>query len=775
VFPLVAALLFAIFHAGLPVSADEGNWTEEAKQTITRVRKAIEDFDRQSGSPELLNGWARELSSVRLQAQKCIDNVKDNLATLNQQVDAAKGSDSAVTDKDIASEKAIRERLAKPEEQLQLCRIISIDAGMIIDQLKELQATILRTYLLSRGGNIVDISVSNVLQAGNLYALGKSLVQNRLQLDSLRNIQWLILVLLTVIASAGGIWWRQWILRRLTQAQAQAQTAGYTAALMTALQSCTARYLPLLLPMVAALAWLVYLFPGTPVAPSVVLLISLLVFLTGSLVIRVFLDPCPPARHFLEAGPAYCRSLGKHLYGVLSLILAAVLFYGLGIREILSPEQWLMVRAVFLSMAVLILLWLVIAMRKAPAPFNSRKLQGLLILILLVSLGAEFAGYRNLSVYLLSGLVGSTLLGSGLWVANILLLEIFDGLDDGRFHWERKLRTSLRLAPDEPFPGLIWLRLLSTLAVWLIFTAGLFVLWGYDESLWVMLRDGFVGGFQVAGMQVTPLNLVIAIAVFALLVTLVRWIRNEILPGWVARFRISRGAREAIITMSGYVGIILAALIGLSLAGFNFTNLAIVVGALSVGIGFGLQNIVNNFISGIILLFERPIRTGDWVVVGNTEGYVRKISIRSTQIETFDRADVIVPNSELISNQVTNWMLNDPMGRVIVPIGVAYGTDVERLRELLLQVAREHPLVIKEGSKVSPPKVLFRGFGDNSLNFELRAFISMVDQRLSTLSDLNFAIERTLREAGIQIPFPQRDLHLRSADPSINFVSRPKD
>ncbi len=176
----------------------------------------------------------------------------------------------------------------------------------------------------------------------------------------------------------------------------------------------------------------------------------------------------------------------------------------------------------------------------------------------------------------------------------------------------------------------------------------------------------------------------------------------------------------------------------------------------------------------LILLFERPIRTGDWIVVGSTEGYVRKISIRSTQIETFDRADVIVPNSELISNQVTNWMLHDPWGRVIVPVGVAYGSDVEKVREVLLQAAREHPLVIADGTRVSAPRVLFRGFGDSALNFEVRFFIRNVDQRLATVSELNFAIEKGLREANIQIPFPQRDLHLRSVDPRISFGLPPE-
>ena len=218
----------------------------------------------------------------------------------------------------------------------------------------------------------------------------------------------------------------------------------------------------------------------------------------------------------------------------------------------------------------------------------------------------------------------------------------------------------------------------------------------------------------------------------------------------------------------------IAFFVALAVAGIELGKFAIIAGAVGVGIGFGLQNIVNNFISGIILLFERPIRTGDWIVVGNTEGYVRKISIRSTQIETFDRADVIVPNSELISNQVTNWMLRDPWGRVIVPIGVAYGSDVEQVRELLLQVGGEHPLVITDSLRVSPPRVMFRGFGDSSLNFELRCFIRNVDQRLATVSDLNFAIEKVLREANIQIPFPQRDLHLRSVDPAIRFGPAPE-
>ena len=228
-----------------------------------------------------------------------------------------------------------------------------------------------------------------------------------------------------------------------------------------------------------------------------------------------------------------------------------------------------------------------------------------------------------------------------------------------------------------------------------------------------------------------------------------------------------QGARDALVTIMGYILFIIAIMAGLSAAGFDFGNIAIIAGALSVGIGFGLQNIVNNFVSGLILLFERPIRKGDWIEVGGTEGYVKDIHIRSTIIQTFDRSDVIVPNSELISNQVTNWVLSSKSGRAIVPVGVAYGTDTGKVREILLAIAEENTQVAKVSS-MPKPVVLFREFGDSSLNFELRVFLHNVDSRLGIISDLNFAIDKAFKEAGIEIPFPQRDLHVKSMPDGLN-------
>ena len=262
-----------------------------------------------------------------------------------------------------------------------------------------------------------------------------------------------------------------------------------------------------------------------------------------------------------------------------------------------------------------------------------------------------------------------------------------------------------------------------------------------------------------------PGELLSAVLVFALLLTFIGWFKNQLDQRWLAKVRMDRGAKEALVTTSGYVGIAIAVLVALSMAGLQLTNLALIAGALSVGIGFGLQNVVNNFVSGLILLMERPIRTGDWIVVGATQGYVKRISIRSTRIQTFDRADVIVPNSEIISNQVTNWMLSDPYGRLKLPVGVAYGSDVVKVQEIMEKAAYDHPLVVHGIIGLMEPKVVFIGFGDSSLDFELWCMLREVDMLMATKSDLYFTIERRFREEGIEIPFPQRDLHVRSWSP----------
>jgi len=212
----------------------------------------------------------------------------------------------------------------------------------------------------------------------------------------------------------------------------------------------------------------------------------------------------------------------------------------------------------------------------------------------------------------------------------------------------------------------------------------------------------------------------------------------------------------ALSTFARYTILVFGFLVAMGAVGFSLDRVALLLGALGVGIGFGLQNVVNNFVSGLILLFERPIRVGDWVQLGDLFGIVSKIGIRSSMVRTFDGADVVVPNGDLVSEQLINWTLSDRKRRVILPVGVAYGTAPRRVIELLLEVARGHEEVLANPE----PVALFRGFGDSALNFELRVFTE--GDWLRVLSDLAVATTEALEAAGITIPFPQRDLHLRN-------------
>jgi small-conductance mechanosensitive channel len=226
------------------------------------------------------------------------------------------------------------------------------------------------------------------------------------------------------------------------------------------------------------------------------------------------------------------------------------------------------------------------------------------------------------------------------------------------------------------------------------------------------------------------------------------------------RMKLPRGVPYAASNAMHYAILMLGFFVAIMAAGVDLSSFAIIGGALGVGVGFGLQNVVNNFVSGLILLFERPVQVGDRVEVGTVIGVIQRIGIRSSTLRTFDGAEVIVPNSNLISDQVTNWTLSDRRRRIVVPIGVAYGTDPQLVLDLLLDLASKHPDVIGDPE----PQAFFMAHGESSLDFELRAWTDRFEDWVRIKSDLSVAINRALAEADIEIPFPQRDLHIRSSD-----------
>ncbi len=284
--------------------------------------------------------------------------------------------------------------------------------------------------------------------------------------------------------------------------------------------------------------------------------------------------------------------------------------------------------------------------------------------------------------------------------------------------------------------------------------------WGVSSAGLVAKARSALTGFEVAGLNISLTGIAVAVLFFVagivLTRTLQRWLRQRYLP----LTDIDPGLKTSIATATGYLGFIAAVVVAFASVGIDLSRLALVAGALSVGIGFGLQSIVNNFVSGLILLVERPIKAGDWIIVGSEEGTVKNINVRATELETFDRATVVIPNSDLISGTVKNWVLGGTMGRVSIVIGVAYGSDAEEVREILRSCAADHPLVMS----YPEPKVFLLDFGDSALMFRLDAYLADISDGFGVRSDIRFEILKRFGEAGIEIPFPQRDVNLRVSD-----------
>jgi small-conductance mechanosensitive channel len=260
---------------------------------------------------------------------------------------------------------------------------------------------------------------------------------------------------------------------------------------------------------------------------------------------------------------------------------------------------------------------------------------------------------------------------------------------------------------------------------------------------------------------ITLTSIIVGIIILLIFIFLSRALRKIIKTKIFPKYALDEGIQLVILRVIHYLLVGLGIIVAVQSIGLNLTSLAVVFGLLSVGIGFGLQNVASNFVSGLIILFERPIKIGDRITIGDVLGDVENISLRATLIRTIDNISIIVPNSEFISSRVINWSHRDPKIRVHIPVGVAYGSDVPLVIKSLLEVAENHPELLKDPA----PKVWFNEFGNSSLNFELLVWIPDPKRGLDIINELNKGIDEIFRKNKIQIPFPQRDLHIRSSVP----------
>jgi len=524
-----------------------------------------------------------------------------------------------------------------------------------------------------------------------------------------------------------------------------------------------AQYSPLILEGLALVAVLLVAIDSASLEFAVVRIAAgIMIFGLGCVVIDWSTGPLSPSANVKGLIPDHVKPLRIRLRFFMLMLVASFAVLGtrwLAIRTV-APD--VAGRATMIFLVAVSLLSVIAYLGSIPGIRSRlRLLRYLGIVVLLAGIVALLIGYQNFAGYLIHGVTRTALALFVLWILLWAVLTTYEFLVSEDTPAAKQLRSSLGVTKRASRTGLGFMQLIADVVLWLSLIVYLIYVWDESGTTLGSLVDRVVQGVEIGNIRLIPKDVIGGILIFAALIIVIGWMKRWIDRRWLQQMDIERGAREALITLFGYVGFVIAVLIALAQANVDLGGLAWVSAGLAIGIGFGMQEIANNFVSGLILLFERPIRTGDFVTVGEVEGFVRRIRIRATEIETLDNQNVMVPNSELVSGQVINWVLRDTHGRLRVTVGVAYGSDIEKVREILETAAAEHPEVITDGSAPAP-RALFMGFGDSSLDFELRVRIHRIDRRFSVKSDLNFVVDQAFRDAGITIPFPQRDLHLIS-------------
>lgn len=506
---------------------------------------------------------------------------------------------------------------------------------------------------------------------------------------------------------------------------------------------------PFSVALLLSILWGIWFYPHPPIMLSeffqIILLIPLLRILPGLV-------------------PTEMRS---SLYGLATIYLLQQF------HDIL-PEYTLIDRLVILmviTVSIIGLGWLL----RSESPVHSLSggtwvrtainLSKIAFILLIVALISNLIGNTNLSEQLTKGILESTYIAFIVYTGYIVV--------DGLFSLVVKSRTGKKLRMIKNYPDLIKKKGENILKI------GSVVLWiygtFYNLDFWDPMTEGLfrflsqrwsIGNFSVSLGDLLLFGITIWVSI--LISRFIRFVLDEDI---LSRISLPRGVPGTISTLLHYLIIFIGFLIALSAAGIEWSRFALLAGALGVGIGFGLQNVVNNFISGLILLFERPIQVGDTIEVGELLGEVKRIGIRSSTIRTWTGAEVIVPNGNLISNDMINWTLSDRLRRVEISVGVKYGTNPKLVLDILTEVARNHQDVLN----IPEPDSLFLGFGDSSLNFELRLWTADVKKWKTLSSQVTVKIYDALNEAGIEIPFPQRDLHFKSIEQSVKDAMIGKD
>jgi small-conductance mechanosensitive channel len=550
---------------------------------------------------------------------------------------------------------------------------------------------------------------------------------------------------------------RRWVLAKWGPAEVAAEPS-YTRRMAAAVAGTVARILLPALALVALLGLFVFTLSQQEYDPAFRTFVlasggSLILFFVMSGLTVACLSPDMPIWRIVPVPAKAAARLGHRVVaGAGLLTLLAIVGNAVSDTHTSQPSASFASIIVFIAGIVSVIVFLPCLRSKywvSDAHFRSRLswlLRSLAAFVMVAALIAALAGFTSLAADLLSALFQSSILiGAALLLREVIAEGIRAFMTPGRRFYDAVSRVT-GLSPESSRRLTFWMRFAADLILWPPVIYGVLIACRISPTLLNAWLVRFFTQIQLGGINLSLIDIAVAVLtiVFGLLVIsgLKRWVRERVMPNT----QLDLGMQNSISTGIGYVGGLIVIMVAIMVLGIDFSSIALVAGALSVGIGFGLRTVVENFVAGLLLLIERPIKTGDWIVVGTTEGIVKSISVRSTEIETFDRASVIVPNSALIASPVTNWTHKNRIARVIVKLSVAPGADARQLERILLACAGEAEHVMKHPAA----SVIFRAIGEDKLDFELRCFVSDTDYYLPTLSALNFAIDAAMRQGSIQ-------------------------
>ena len=724
-------------------------WAQAASIPVPQTNAVLQSIHRDlSKSVDLqqLLHWQKTVRVIGDNAHQCITEKSSNLSQIDKSLSIL-GSAVAGEPKNLS---ALRLKLQGEQKklggELATCKVLVITSANLTQQISKKRAALHAEMLLRHDHNLWQqaLTLQSVPTATWIGEKNFWLTQNGQVIFAQKNLQ---------ISFGVGIV----IFLLLLFIRAPLAKKIHRHLLFTA-RAKFYHYVPLLAGMAAIAA-------GTALTDTLSPLIMLLLVTWGgyafiSMLLALALRPSGVVNQHLAWQPQTLRSTLRRLR-----LIAALAVFGLAWIS-LTPSDPLSLtnQAFFGSIYHLALLgavfWLVWRIR-AHKPFRTYPLLRASILLALVATATfTILGYRNLSDYLFFGLLMSLLaFGVGLFFS-WGLTDFWSQPPQPSSHWQRFLRHRLDLKDDQPLPWIAWLSAISHTLVWLGIAAFILSAWGLTRTGFTLIWKYFITGFAIGGFHIQPFRWVIAILLLVLLFNINTVVQKYLSDHSRIIGHMESGARNSVLSIIRYTGFIIAAIIALSTAGVALHNLAIIAGALSVGIGFGLQNIVNNFVSGLILLLERPIRVGDWIQVGTTQGYVQKMSIRYTLILTFDRTEVFVPNSELIAGQVTNWMYTNSVLRLMIPFNIAHDADISLVKELLVTEGQNHPDVLQDDPRGIPPTALLLDVSESALQFYLRVYLDDCNKSFNVQTDLRASVVESLLRHNVVLAHQQQDVHI---------------